>query len=1311
MKIIKKISSFVLSIVLTLSLAMPYLGTVRAANDDLTGWTKGSATTSTITGNPTDGWDLALSAGTITDGTKNIYYTADISVSNLKVVMDLSSVAADQTFYIGFATGNYGLSGWAGDRVYFKFKKVGNNLNFRGHYYHGEVGVKDVAIDYSKPVEFEFLQDSNGKWQPAINGTICPMGTATNQSTDVFVTQMETVIKATQTSVMFGREYNPACTLKDIKFVNKSATADDLTGWTKGSATTSTITGNPTDGWDLALSAGTITDGTKNIYYTADISVSNLKVVMDLSEVAEDQTFYIGFSNGNYGLSGWAGDRVYFKFKKVGNNLNFRGHYYHGEVGATDVAIDYSQPVEFEFLKDSNGKWQPAINGTICPMGTATNQSTDVFVTQMETVIKATQTKVMFGREYNPACTLKSVKFIDKNFIPDDLTGWTKGSATTSTITGNPIEGWDLALSAGTITDGTKNIYYTADISVSNLKVVMDLSEVAADQTFYIGFANGNYGLSGWAGDRVYFKFKKVGNNLNFRGHYYHGEVGVTDVAIDYSQPVEFEFLKDSNGKWQPAINGTICPMGTATNQSTDVFVTQMETVIKAAQTTVMFGREYDPACGIKILQFIDKSYIIDPDATPEDLGFSRVTVEDFKHSYTSYSGNTVNQPYKDGSLNNKYLDVDLTMPEKSSAMLAFATNTSQWYGYRIYVNGSGELEIDQALGNSGSTHKKSYDKDELGLNAITDKFNLKIGVQFGEGFGTADACDATYYLWINNVLIDKVTYTGAKGMGSNLNFLDGGSNDTVIVSDPMPKVLEQKTPEEMGFSRVTIGDFKHFDGEYKHNTAWVACQKGDLNNKYLDVNITWPETASTYLTYASPNQWHGYRIYTQDGNLIIEQALSGLKQTYTPEKLGLTAITDKFNMKFGTIFGEGFGVEEACDATYVLWINDVVVDEVTYKNVKGMGNGMNTLTSDGHKGSIMLEIPVDTPFAELTPSDFGLDNSSIQKKAHVATYDSNSLDATAITAKVNFSDKSGDYMMFGSEDAGIRLQMKKNGNISVVYVDSEGTETQLKTLTAKKAGVSSLSGKHEWRFTFRIKGTDTKNTLTMEIYINKTLYNFEAISLDNVELDVLKRVWTIGSESGSFKINTVKYEELTLHDFSIFDIDVKEKYSKRNYCDYASFDGSAFTSILNFSATAVEDRLEIGGNDWGGLSVIYTKKDQIWLVFVDPSGDGEKTVTYLKPEALGLDTFANKDLTMRITFDLLEVAEDTYNLKLGIYVNGTLYNDQHYTVEDAAVKQLTRTLRVKVFNGPFKAKSVETKSDLSIYGFDSNWKKTLGVL
>lgn len=301
--------------------------------------------------------------------------------------------------------------------------------------------------------------------------------------------------------------------------------------------------------------------------------------------------------------------------------------------------------------------------------------------------------------------------------------------------------------------------------------------------------------------------------------------------------------------------------------------------------------------------------------------------------------------------------------------------------------------------------------------------------------------------------------------------------------------------------------------------------------------------------------------------------------------------------------------------------------------------------------------------------------------------------------------------MMFGSADAGIRFQMKKNGNISVVYVDSEGTETQLKTLTAKRAGVSSLSGKHEWRFTFRIKGTDTKNTLTMEIYINKTLYNFEAISLDNVELDVLKRVWTIGSESGSFKINTVKYEELTLHDFSIFDIDVKEKYSKRNYCDYASFDGSAFTSILNFSATAVEDRLEIGGNDWGGLSVIYTKKDQIWLVFVDPSGDGEKTVTYLKPEALGLDTFANKDLTMRITFDLLEVAEDTYNLKLGIYVNGTLYNDQHYTVEDAAVEQLTRTLRVKVFNGPFKAKSVETKSDLSIYGFDSNWKKTLGVL
>ncbi len=696
---------------------------------------------------------------------------------------------------------------------------------------------------------------------------------------------------------------------------------------------------------------------------------------------------------------------------------------------------------------------------------------------------------------------------------------------------------------------------------------------------------------------------------------------------------------------------------------------------------------------------------------TPEEVGLSRVTIEDFSHSYTSYSGNTVNQPYKEGSLNNKYLDVDLTMPAKSSAMLAFATNTSQWYGYRIYVNGNGELEIDQALGNSGSSHNKSYSVEKLGLNTMTDKFNLKFGVQFGEGFGTEEACDATYYLWINDVLIDKVTYIGAKGMGNNMNFLDGGSNDTVITSDPMPKVLEQKTPEEMGFSRVTIGDFKHFDGEYNYNTVWEACQKGDLNNKYLDVNITWPETASTYFTYASPNQWHGYRIYTQDGNLIIEQALSGFKQTYTPEKLGITAISDKFNMKFGTIFGEGFGVGEACDATYVLWINDVVVDEVTYKNVKGMGNGMSTFTDDSHKGSVMLEIPVETSFVELTPSDFGLNNSSIHKKIQVATYDNNSLDATAITSKISFSSKSGDYMIFGSKDAGIRLQMKKDGNISVSYVDSTGTDVSLKTMTAKKAGVTSLSDEHEWRITFRIKGTSSNNTLTMEIYIDKTLYDFEPITVEDVEIDVFKRVWAVDAEEGTFNIDTVKYEELTLHDFSILDIDTKGTYSKNNYCDYASLDGSAFTCILNFSETAVSDRLEIGGSDWGGLSVIYTEKDQIWLVFVDPSGDGEKTVTYLKPEVLGLDTFANKDLTIRITFDLLEVAEDTYNLKLGIYVNGTLYNDQHYTVEDAAVKQLTRTLRVKVFNGPFKAKSVETKSDLSIYGFDSNWKKTLGVL
>ena len=66
--------------------------------------------------------------------------------------------------------------------------------------------------------------------------------------------------------------------------------------------------------------------------------------------------------------------------------------------------------------------------------------------------------------------------------------------------------------------------------------------------------------------------------------------------------------------------------------------------------------------------------------------------------------------------------------------------------------------------------------------------------------------------------------------------------------------------------------------------------------------------------------------------------------------------------------------------------------------------------------------------------------------------------------------------------------------------------------------------------------------------------------------------------------------------------------------------------------------------------------------------------------------------------------------MKLGVYVNGKLYEDKCMLVTDVETAQLTRTLFVWVGTGPFALQSLEEPTDFYIYGFDSNWEKTLGL-
>lgn len=433
---------------------------------------------------------------------------------------------------------------------------------------------------------------------------------------------------------------------------------------------------------------------------------------------------------------------------------------------------------------------------------------------------------------------------------------------------------------------------------------------------------------------------------------------------------------------------------------------------------------------------------------TPEELGFSRIEVTNVGLNYKPYSTNTAGSTYNGDNLNNKYLDVDMTMAEKSSAYLVYAA-TGLYDGYRIYVNGSGNLVVDQAYGNSGSVHSKAYTAKDLGLKKITDKFNLKFGTIFGEGFGSGD-CDATYVLWINDVLIDKVTYAGAKSMGNQAHILGGAA---ITLSRPYT------SPEEMGLSRVTLDQVGLQYTSYGVNSAGSTYTGDSLNNKYLDVDMTMAEKSSAYLVYAADGLYSGYRIYVNgSGNLAVWCAAG--EKTYTAAQLGLTKITDRFNLKFGTTFGEGFGTG-ACDATYTLWIDDVLIDRVAYKAVSGMSNQAHVIGGSAIKFSrtlpkvVIQKTPEEMGYTSVTLNDFGLAEGTYECTSGsyslaVGNSSVGSLDKKYLNVDVSF-DAIGDntFIRYGNNDQwqGLMVSVNKGS----FYVGSDH-------YTLKQLGLTSLS-------------------------------------------------------------------------------------------------------------------------------------------------------------------------------------------------------------------------------------------------------------
>ena len=345
---------------------------------------------------------------------------------------------------------------------------------------------------------------------------------------------------------------------------------------------------------------------------------------------------------------------------------------------------------------------------------------------------------------------------------------------------------------------------------------------------------------------------------------------------------------------------------------------------------------------------------------TPEELGFSRITMQDLSIADGTYSSNAVRTTQVSGGLNGKYLDVDVSFGgalDASSGIKFANTAPTSWDGIKI-----GLVDGDKLTVNYTSINMEIFTltAEEVFLDSFRQTFNLKFAANI-EDAAAAGYKNLSISMWINDWLVKKdVWVDGVSAIGNYAGLLTwNGASVTVgtpaEVLPPEETEPENPTPEELGYTRLTLHeDLGISDGSYTGNAVVTSQYANGLHNTYLDVNVAFGGAldASSGIKFANtaPTSWDGFKIGLVSGDkLTVNYTATNFEVfTLTAEEAGVRSFTEIFNLKFAAKIVDS--ASAGCkDVTISLWINDQLIKkDVLVGGLAAIGNCAGLLTWNG---------------------------------------------------------------------------------------------------------------------------------------------------------------------------------------------------------------------------------------------------------------------------------------------------------------------------------------------------------------------------
>lgn len=721
--------------------------------------------------------------------------------------------------------------------------------------------------------------------------------------------------------------------------------------------------------------------------------------------------------------------------------------------------------------------------------------------------------------------------------------------------------------------------------------------------------------------------------------------------------------------------------------------------------------------------------------------GFQELTLADFGMGDMEITSGMDGRKSTD-TLDGTAVTLNVTFPKTKGNYLYIGGKSK---GIRFAPQDDGTIILAHARNASVATKLATLDAATAGVESLTET-EIKLRVTFEFSNEASGKADLKLGVYINDKLYNDAYITKT---GRSLSTLQQAISFTVKSGSVIKVTDPNFVPEEMpaGLRGTTTNNYGIVGGKI---TSRRGINNGSIMNTLFSAYVTFPDE-NMWLQYGGlgteeNDDWKGMRFYRKGKDLILEQSAGEFGWSYENRMMTLSSTlakidfaNERFLLQITTEAVDHDGDGEKDDVKLGLWFNGMLYrNSYIYANdcVKNLGNNFAVFNvgASGDAGIILEPYFVVPQEPEKLPTHlqrttFGDMNISDGKTFWSTGFNQGTILGTLFSGYVTFHGANM-WLQYGGTGTNpwIGMRFACDGE-KIVLGHSDREFTGAYEFTSDIAGTELIDN----RFLLQLSaeavdhdGDGQKDDVKLGVWFNGVLYN-------NMYIYLLDCVDRLGNNMALLQMNQSMEEGYAIVE-SYLQREETLQTIPTDLPVYTFTDYNVAERTTNWlpklkSGTIVDSMFAgyftVTGNMWFQYGGKGTEEHSFWygirmdfdgekMVLSSSNGEFRGKYTFTS-DAAGTQLYDNRFLlqltTRRCDSDNDGEADD---VQLGVWFNGVLYNNTYIYLVDAAEK-LGRNMAViqpqqKPENGHALIEPIKKKVDLSRYGFDENWARTLGL-